>query len=243
MHKAPPRRRKPPPARARIGRRRELKKAVESFWAGRSGLAELEATAAALRAGNRERLAALGLGRDDSAIPESFSFYDQVLDAAVTVGAIPARFEDLRSADGAIGLPAYFTIARGEGERAPLEMTKWFDSNYHYLVPEIGPETSFSLSSDRLVREVAEGVAADFVTQGIRCNCICPGTIDSPSLQQRMRAQGDYETARKAFVARQPMGRLGTPEEMAALVVYLASDESAFTTGVAHIADGGMTNV
>jgi 5-methyltetrahydropteroyltriglutamate--homocysteine methyltransferase len=151
----------------RIGRRRELKKAVEAFWAGRSDLAELEATAAALRAATRGRLAALGLGQADSAIPESFSFYDQVLDAAVTVGAIPARFEDLRSADGAIGLPAYFTIARGEGERAPLEMTKWFDSNYHYLVPEIGPETSFSLSSDRLVREVAEGVAAGFVTRPV----------------------------------------------------------------------------
>jgi 2-keto-3-deoxy-L-fuconate dehydrogenase len=98
-------------------------------------------------------------------------------------------------------------------------------------------------ASKAAVIGLTKSVAADFVTQGIRCNCICPGTIDSPSLQERMRAQGDYETARKAFVARQPMGRLGTPEEMAALVVYLASDESAFTTGVAHIADGGMTNV
>lgn len=151
----------------RIGRRRELKKAVEAFWAGRSDLAELEATAAELRAATRERLAARGLGRTDSAIPESFSFYDQVLDAAVAVGAIPARFEDLRSTDGTIGLPAYFTIARGEGDRAPLEMTKWFDSNYHYLVPEIGPETAFSLSSDRLVREVAEGVAAGYVTRPV----------------------------------------------------------------------------
>ncbi|WP_164234856.1 5-methyltetrahydropteroyltriglutamate--homocysteine S-methyltransferase [Microbacterium hydrocarbonoxydans] len=151
----------------RIGRRRELKKAVEAFWAGRIGEAELEAASAGLRAATRDRLAALGLGRTDSAIPESFSYYDQVLDAAVTVGAIPPRFEDLRDADGTIGLPAYFTIARGEGERAPLEMTKWFDSNYHYLVPEIGPETAFSLSSDRLVREVAEGVAAGFVTRPV----------------------------------------------------------------------------
>ncbi|MFT4157473.1 MAG: 5-methyltetrahydropteroyltriglutamate--homocysteine S-methyltransferase [Microbacterium sp.] len=151
----------------RIGRRRELKKAVEAFWGGRSDLAELELRAAELRAATRERLAALGLGRTDSAIPESFSFYDQVLDAAVTVGAIPSRFEDLRAEDGTIGLSAYFTIARGEGERAPLEMTKWFDSNYHYLVPEIGPETVFSLSSDRLVREVAEGVAAGFVTRPV----------------------------------------------------------------------------
>lgn len=151
----------------RIGRRRELKKAVEAFWAGRSDLAALEKTAADLRSTTRERLASLGLGRADSAIPESFSFYDQVLDAAVTVGAIPARFENLREADGSIDLPAYFTIARGEGERAPLEMTKWFDSNYHYLVPEIGPETTFSLSSARLVREVEEAVAAGFVTRPV----------------------------------------------------------------------------
>ena len=98
-------------------------------------------------------------------------------------------------------------------------------------------------ASKAAVIGLTKSVAADFVTQGIRCNCICPGTVDSPSLQSRMRAQGDYDTARAAFVARQPMGRLGTAEEMAALAVYLASDESAFTTGVAHIADGGMTNV
>ena len=151
----------------RIGRRRELKLAVEAYWAGRSDEEQLERTAAELRATTRERLAALGLGRDDSAIPESFSFYDQVLDAAVTVGAIPSRFDDLREEDGTIGLPAYFTIARGEGQRAPLEMTKWFDSNYHYLVPEIGPETAFSLSSDRLVREVQEAVAAGFRTRPV----------------------------------------------------------------------------
>ncbi|MDT0158611.1 5-methyltetrahydropteroyltriglutamate--homocysteine S-methyltransferase [Microbacterium sp. ARD32] len=151
----------------RIGRRRELKRAVEAFWAGRIDEQQLENAAAELRAANRERLAELGLGRDDSSIPEASSYYDQVLDAAVAVGAIPARFDDLRDADGAIGLPAYFTVARGEGDRAPLEMTKWFDSNYHYLVPEIGPETTFSLSSDRLVREVAEAAAAGFRTRPV----------------------------------------------------------------------------
>ncbi|MGX1793631.1 5-methyltetrahydropteroyltriglutamate--homocysteine S-methyltransferase [Microbacterium sp. NPDC055312] len=151
----------------RIGRRRELKKAVEAFWAGRSDQAELERTAAELRATTRVRLAELGLGRDDSSIPESFSFYDQVLDAAVTVGAIPTRFDDLRDADGTIGLDAYFTVARGEGERAPLEMTKWFDSNYHYLVPEIGPETTFSLASEHLVQQVAEAAAAGYVTRPV----------------------------------------------------------------------------
>jgi len=151
----------------RIGRRRELKKAVEAFWAGRTDQVELERTAADLRATTRARLAELGLGRNDSSIPESFSFYDQVLDAAVTVGAIPTRFDDLRDADGSIGLGAYFTVARGEGERAPLEMTKWFDSNYHYLVPEIGPETVFSLSSDHLVQQVAEAAAAGYVTRPV----------------------------------------------------------------------------
>ncbi len=98
-------------------------------------------------------------------------------------------------------------------------------------------------ASKAAVIGLTKSVAADFVTRGIRCNCICPGTVDSPSLEARMRAQGDYEAARKAFVARQPMGRIGTPEEMAALAVYLASDDSAFTTGTAMIADGGMTNV
>jgi 2-keto-3-deoxy-L-fuconate dehydrogenase len=90
---------------------------------------------------------------------------------------------------------------------------------------------------------MTKSVAADFVTRGIRCNCICPGTVESPSLDERMRAQGDYEEMRAAFAARQPMGRLGRPEEVAALAVYLASDESAFTTGVAHVIDGGWTNV
>ena len=89
---------------------------------------------------------------------------------------------------------------------------------------------------------MTKAVAADFVQQGIRCNAICPGTVESPSLQDRMRAQGDYATARAAFVARQPMGRIGTAEEIAALVVYLASDESGFTTGSAHIIDGGWSN-
>ncbi len=151
----------------RIGRRRELKKAVEAFWAGATTADELEATAAQLRSATRERLAALGLGRDDASIPESFSFYDQVLDAAVTVGAVPSRFASLVDASGAVDLAGYFTIARGEGDNAPLEMTKWFDSNYHYLVPEIGPETDFRLASDRIVRDFEEARAAGFVTRPV----------------------------------------------------------------------------
>ena len=88
---------------------------------------------------------------------------------------------------------------------------------------------------------LTKSIAIDYITKGIRCNCICPGTVDSPSLHQRLEATGNYEIAKKNFTARQPMGRLATPEEIAALVVYLASDESAFTTGQPHIIDGGWS--
>jgi 2-keto-3-deoxy-L-fuconate dehydrogenase len=86
---------------------------------------------------------------------------------------------------------------------------------------------------------LTKAVAADFVGKGIRCNAICPGTVESPSLEDRMRAQGDYEAARAAFIARQPMGRLGTPEEIADLAVYLAG--ATYTTGQAYNIDGGWT--
>lgn len=88
---------------------------------------------------------------------------------------------------------------------------------------------------------ITKSVARDFIEQGIRCNCICPGTVESPSLHERLHATGDYEAAMKAFIGRQPMGRIATAEEIAALVVYLASDESAFTTGHAHVIDGGWS--
>jgi 2-keto-3-deoxy-L-fuconate dehydrogenase len=89
---------------------------------------------------------------------------------------------------------------------------------------------------------LTKAVAADFVGQGVRCNAICPGTVDTPSLNQRLADTGDYEAAHKAFTGRQPMGRLGKPEELAQLALYLASDESAFTTGQIHIIDGGWIN-
>jgi 2-keto-3-deoxy-L-fuconate dehydrogenase len=94
-------------------------------------------------------------------------------------------------------------------------------------------------ASKAAVIGMTKAIAADYVTQGIRCNAICPGTVDSPSLHDRLRATGDYELARKQFIARQPMGRVGAAEEIAALAVYLASDASGFTTGQAHIIDGG----
>jgi 2-keto-3-deoxy-L-fuconate dehydrogenase len=89
------------------------------------------------------------------------------------------------------------------------------------------------------VAALTRSVAVDFITNGIRCNCICPGTIETPSMLERAAAAGP--NGREMFIARQPMGRLGTAEEIASLAVYLASDESAFTTGVAHVIDGGWT--
>jgi 2-keto-3-deoxy-L-fuconate dehydrogenase len=89
---------------------------------------------------------------------------------------------------------------------------------------------------------LTKAVAADFVAQGIRAHAICPGTVESPSLEARINAQPDPVAARAAFIARQPMGRLGRPEEVAALAVYLASDEASYTTGVIHIIDGGWSN-
>ena len=96
-------------------------------------------------------------------------------------------------------------------------------------------------ASKAAVIGLTKSVAADFVTKGIRCNTVCPGTVDSPSLQQRLRDTGDYEAARKAFTARQPLGRIGTAEEIASIVLWLASDDSAYTTGQNFIVDGGIT--
>jgi 2-keto-3-deoxy-L-fuconate dehydrogenase len=96
-------------------------------------------------------------------------------------------------------------------------------------------------ASKAAVIGITKSVALDFVGKGVRCNAICPGTVDTPSLQQRLRDTGDYEKARAEFNARQPMGRLGKAEEIAALALYLASDESSFTTGAIHLIDGGWS--
>lgn len=97
-------------------------------------------------------------------------------------------------------------------------------------------------ASKAAVVGLTRSVAADFVGSNIRCNAICPGTIQSPSLDERLAATGDAEAARMAFAARQPMGRIGTAEEVAELALYLASDLSSFTTGTIHIIDGGWSN-
>jgi 2-keto-3-deoxy-L-fuconate dehydrogenase len=96
-------------------------------------------------------------------------------------------------------------------------------------------------ASKAAVIGMTKSIATDFVKQGVRCNAIAPGTVDSPSLHERLRATGDHDAALADFEARQPMGRLGRPEEVAALALYLASDEASFTTGQVHIIDGGWT--
>ncbi|GAB2598418.1 5-methyltetrahydropteroyltriglutamate--homocysteine S-methyltransferase [Pseudactinotalea suaedae] len=151
----------------RIGPRRELKRAVESFWAGESDAGTLLSAAAGLRRRSRRRLAELGLPADDASIPSDFTFYDQVWSVAAQLGAIPPRFEHLRDTEGALDLAGHFTVARGEGDRAPLEMTKWFDSNYHYLVPEIGPDTEFRLVENASVRYFAEALDDGVLTRPV----------------------------------------------------------------------------
>ncbi|MGO3147315.1 MAG: 5-methyltetrahydropteroyltriglutamate--homocysteine S-methyltransferase [Leucobacter sp.] len=136
----------------RIGRRRELKRAVESFWKGSISESELIATARDLRSSTRARLVELGLSASGSAVPESFSFYDQVLDATLALGAIPARFNTVTGSE----LTKYFALARGTADHQPLEMTKWFDTNYHYSVPEIDEVTPFVANPASLVAQLVE---------------------------------------------------------------------------------------
>ncbi|MFJ4804438.1 5-methyltetrahydropteroyltriglutamate--homocysteine S-methyltransferase [Streptomyces murinus] len=137
----------------RQGANRELKKAVEGYWKGRVTATELRATAAELRSVTWRRLAAAGLHE----VPTGdFSYYDHVLDTTVMVGAIPDRH---RAAVAADQLDGYFAMARGTQEVAPLEMTKWFDTNYHYLVPELGPDTVFAADSAKQVAELTEALA------------------------------------------------------------------------------------
>ncbi|QIQ01117.1 5-methyltetrahydropteroyltriglutamate--homocysteine S-methyltransferase [Streptomyces liangshanensis] len=137
----------------RQGLNRELKKAVEGYWKGTVDAGALRATAAGLRRANWRRLADAGIHE----VPTGdFSFYDHVLDTSVMVGAIPARHREAVTADA---LDGYFAMARGTQQVAPLEMTKWFDTNYHYLVPELGPDTVFTADSAEQVAQLREAVA------------------------------------------------------------------------------------
>jgi 5-methyltetrahydropteroyltriglutamate--homocysteine methyltransferase len=137
----------------RQGRHRELKKAIEGYWKGKVSADGLREAAAGLRRSNWRQLAEAGLGE----VPTGdFSYYDHMLDTSVMVGAIPARHREAVQNDP---LDGYFAMARGTQDVAPLEMTKWFDTNYHYLVPELGPDTVFAADSVKQVAELKEALA------------------------------------------------------------------------------------
>ncbi|MDT5239821.1 MAG: 5-methyltetrahydropteroyltriglutamate--homocysteine methyltransferase [Mycobacterium sp.] len=148
----------------RIGPNRELKRAVEKYWSGRIDRAELEGVAATIRRDTWRALVDAGL---DSVPVNTFSYYDQVLDTAVLVGALPPRVAHV-----ADDLDRYFAAARGNDEIAPLEMTKWFDTNYHYLVPEIGAGTRFALNPAKVIGELEEARA-----QGVPARPVIVGPI------------------------------------------------------------------
>ncbi len=145
----------------RIGRGRELKRALEARWAGRITDAELIQAANDLRKENLARLVELGLNPSDASLADAPSLYDQVLDATILLGAIPPRFA------GREGLDLYFALARGDDKVGPEEMTKWFDTNYHYLVPEIGPDTPLHFADDTVVRRFADAREWGYVTRPV----------------------------------------------------------------------------
>lgn len=149
----------------RIGRNRELKKLLESYWKKTISREEFDAGAKKLRLDNLAHMVSLGLGKDDASVPLEVSYYDQVADLAISVGAIAPRFGLTPDSTGHYSLDDYFTIARGNHAVPPLEMTKWFDSNYHYLVPEIGPETHFAYTSQWFVERFTEATQAGFHTR------------------------------------------------------------------------------
>ena len=161
----------------RIGPKRELKRATEGYWAGRTSRSDLESIAALLRRDMWADLAAAGL---DSVPVNTFSYYDQMLDTAVMLGALPARVAEISDE-----LDRYFAAARGNDDVAPLEMTKWFDTNYHYLVPEIGPATRFALNPDKVLSELKEALG-----QGIPARPVVIGPITFLLLSKGVQGGG-----------------------------------------------------
>jgi 5-methyltetrahydropteroyltriglutamate--homocysteine methyltransferase len=183
----------------RIGPNRELKRAVEKYWSGKIDRTELEGVAATIRRDTWSQLVAAGL---DSVPVNTFSYYDQVLDTAVLVGALPPRVADV-----ADDLDRYFAAARGNDDIAPLEMTKWFDTNYHYLVPEIGSDTRFALDPAKIVGELEEARA-----QGVPTRPVIVGPITFLALS-------------KATDGAAPIGRLGDLLAVYAELLELLADQ------------------
>ena len=181
----------------RIGRQRQLKRALEAYWAGRSSESELLEAASKLRQENLARLVELGLGASDASLADAPSFYDQVLDATVLLGAIPPRFA------GRQGLDLYFALARGDEKVGPEEMTKWFDTNYHYLVPEIGPDTPLRFADDAVTRKFVQARQWGYVTRPVLVGPLTylalakadPATPDFDPLTRLDEAVAAYEQA------------------------------------------------
>ncbi len=161
----------------RVGPNRELKRATEGYWAGRIDRATLESTASDLRRATRSALASAGL---DSIPVNTFSYYDQVLDTAVLLGALPPRVAGIQD-----DLDRYFAAARGTGDIAPLEMTKWFDTNYHYIVPEIAAVKTFSLNPTKVLDDLKEALA-----QGIPARPVIIGPITFLALSKAVDGAG-----------------------------------------------------
>ena len=181
----------------RIGRQRQLKRALEAYWAGRSSETELLEAASKLRQENLARLVELGLGASDASLADAPSFYDQVLDATILLGAIPPRFA------GREGLDLYFALARGDEKVGPEEMTKWFDTNYHYLVPEIGPDTALRFADDAVTRKFVQARQWGYVTRPVLVGPLTylalakadPATPDFDPLTRLDEAVAAYEQA------------------------------------------------
>ncbi|MBS4938151.1 MAG: 5-methyltetrahydropteroyltriglutamate--homocysteine S-methyltransferase [Actinomyces sp.] len=181
----------------RIGRGRELKRALEARWAGRITEAELIQAANDLRKENLARLVELGLNPSDASLADAPSLYDHVLDATILLGAIPPRFA------GREGLDLYFALARGDDKVGPEEMTKWFDTNYHYLVPEIGPDTPLRFADDTIIRRFTDAREWGYVTRPVLVGPVTylalakadPATPDFDPLTRIDEAVAAYEEA------------------------------------------------
>ena len=181
----------------RIGRGRELKRALEARWAGRITEAELIQAANDLRKENLARLVELGLNPSDASLADAPSLYDHVLDATILLGAIPPRFA------GREGLDLYFALARGDDKVGPEEMTKWFDTNYHYLVPEIGPDTPLHFADDTITRRFTDAREWGYVTRPVLVGPVTylalakadPATPDFDPLTRIDEAVAAYEEA------------------------------------------------
>ena len=181
----------------RIGRGRELKRALEARWAGRITEAELIQAANDLRKENLARLVELGLNPSDASLADAPSLYDHVLDATILLGAIPPRFA------GRQGLDLYFALARGDDKVGPEEMTKWFDTNYHYLVPEIGPDTPLRFADDTIIRRFTDAREWGYVTRPVLVGPVTylalakadPATPDFDPLTRIDEAVAAYEEA------------------------------------------------